>query len=215
MTDADNKNDTSSETDDKSKGNSVNAELAEVREQLRKMNEQTTASLQAIADSMKQQRQRQEPQEEENLYDPNTLIRKAETIFDTRYRAERAKDVTIYNLAQEYPEIQTDSKIRQAVIEAQAQVPASIRDSAEGYEMAVLKAVTKAGLQPKSQRRTVDEDASLGSSGSGTSRQPRKRQKVSAETLAVAELMGIDTSDEKRMKSLEEAANRDTYTKYR
>lgn len=214
MVDADNNENLPDDTKDtKSKGNdALAATLAEVQAQLQAMNAQMQATQEAVATATR----RPEPkQEEENLYDPETLLRRVENTFDTRYKAERAKDVTVFNLAQDYPEIQTDPKIRQAVLEAQRQIPPSIRDTAEGYEMAVLKAVSKAGLIPKSHRQTVDADASLSPRGGGGDRTPRKRAKVDQRTLEVAALMGVDIEDKERLKGLEEATNRDTFHKYR
>ncbi len=221
MANADTNENISSSTDSSNaegtKGNNaLNAQLTEVQEQLRKMNAQMEATQAALAEANRKPTVPNE--EEENLYDPKRLAAKMDRDFDTKLdnklRAERAKDLMIYNLAQDYPEIQTDNKIRQAVLEAQKQIPESLRDTADGYEMAVLKAVSKAGLVPKSKRQTVDDDSSF-SPRSGANSRPKARNKVSEKTLMVAQLLGRDISDETVLKGLEDAANRDNYTKYR
>lgn len=196
-----------------SKGKDVLAErLAEVQAQLQAMNEVMQAQSAALTAATK----KPAPVEEENLYDPNQLLRKAENTFDTRLREERAKDAKIFELSQEYPEIRGDSKIRNDILAAQKELPDHMRDTAIGYEAAVLKAVAKNGLVAKSKRpnQSLDEDASLSSRG-GSSNAPRKKVKVNENMLALAELMGIDTKDKKRLEGLEAAANRDRYDKYR
>ncbi len=188
----------------------LNRQLAEIQENLGRMNDQMLATQQAIANS---NRQAPVKQEDENLFEPQQMINKMEKIFDTRLRTEKAKDMTIYQLAQEYPEIQTDTKLRQAVLDAQKTIPESIRDTADGYELAVLKATQKAGLVPKSQRKSVEDDPSYDARRSTPKAKPRV--KVSDATLQVAELMGRNISDPDTLKRLEDAANRDTYAKYR
>ncbi len=187
-------------------------QLAEIQENLGRMNSQMEATQAAIA-AANQRAAPIQKQEDENLFEPQQMINKMEKIFDTRLRTEKAKDMTIYNLAQEYPEIQTDSKLRQAVLEAQKSIPESIRDTADGYELAVLKATQKAGLIPKSQRRSVEDEPSY--DGRRSTAKAKPRVKVSDATLQVAELMGRNISDPETLKRLEDAANRDTYSKYR
>lgn len=213
--DADSKNenlpDDNQQAAGQSKGNDVLAErLAEVQAQLEAMNQAMQAQSAAIAATQRKPVQ----EEEENLYDPKNLLRKAEATFDTRLREERAKDAKIYELSQEYPEIRGDSKIRADILAAQRELPEHLRDTALGYETAVLKAVAKHGIVAKSKRPTVDPDSSL-SPRSGSTGQPKKRVKVSQNMLAIAELMGRPVDDPEYVKRLEDAANRERFDKYR
>lgn len=217
MADADNK-DTSQKPDGNGAGGGTGKEdalaqqLAKIQEDLGKMNAQMEATQAAIAAANQRANPSPKP-EEEDLYDPQQLLRRAEAVFDTRLRADKDKDMTIYRLSQDYPEIQTDSKLRQAVLEEQRLMAESFRDTADGYRLAVLQATAKAGLVPKSQRKTVEDDVSY--DGRRVQRTPPKRIKVSDATIMAAQLMGRDTDDPEVMKRLEDAANRDTYTKYR
>ncbi len=199
------------------KGDAVSQTLAQFSETLKEMNAQMQATAQAVTEVARRAPMRQEPQEEENLFDPNQLLAKADKVFTQKLQSERAKDMMIYNLSQEYPEIQTDPKIRQAVLEAQRGISEGIRDTAEGYEMAVLKAVQKNGVIPKSRRQAVDEDASIAPRGGGSSAPRGKggKVKLAPETLELARLMGRDTEDPEVIKRLEAAASRDTYNRYR
>ncbi len=211
--DTENTSQTATQATGQQSGNEGNKAFKEMQEQLQAMNSKMEETLAAIAAS--NQRNTPKVQEvEENLYDPQVVLQRAERIFDTKYRTEKQKDMTIFNLAQDYPEIQTDPKIRQAVLDAQKTVPEHMRDTAEGYQLAVLQATSRAGLIPKSQRKTVDDDVSY----DGTRRQaqaPKKRVKVSDAMIEVAQRMGRNTDDPEVMKRLEDAANRDTFTKYR
>lgn len=214
MVDADDKNNppTDGQTD-QSKGKDKLAEtLASVQEQLRAMNEANQATQQAILQM--RQAQVQPKETDDDLYDPKTLLNKAGDIMQRQLREERAKNAMIYNLGQEYPEIHSDSVVRQAVIEAQKGLRADLQDTADGYEVAVLKAVAKHGIMPKSKRQVVDDDASS-PPRSGQSSGPRKKIKVSEDTKTIASLMGLNTEDSETMKNLEKNTNRDTYNKYR
>jgi hypothetical protein len=81
--------------------------------------------------------------------------------------------------------------------------------------MAVLKAVTKAGLVPKSKRQVLDEDVSAGGSR-GTGETNRKsKSKVTDQMLRAAEALGRPVDDPDFVKRLEEAANRTAWNRYR
>lgn len=209
---ADNQQDTSQETasSEASKGNKeLSDTLSAIQEQLQAVNQRLESQQAAIAEASRKSEPRDE--EDDNLYDPKKLLNKASQIMGETYRQERQKDAVIFNLAQEFPEIQTDKKVRQAVLEAQKSLPKHLQDTAEGYELAVRKATS--GLVPKSQRQTVDEDISVGPRG-GSASKTAKRAKVSEATLAAAELMGVNINDKAVQERLEQYTNRD-YKRYR
>ncbi len=220
MADADNKDNTSQNpgANGGTGGGNQDAlakQLAEIQEGLAKVNarieEQAQVALaQARASAATQQQKRRT---EENLYEPETLLKRAEELFDTKSRENKAKDMEIYSLAQEYPEIQTDTKLRAAVLEAQKSQPLTLQDTAQGYRLAVLEATSKAGIVAKSQRKTIEDSPDY--DGTRRSAAPKKRVKVSDATLQAAALMGRDIEDPEVLARLEEAANRDTYGKYR
>lgn len=204
---ADNTQETSQTTDSNQKQSNGNADgLSALQEQLKAINEKLEATQQAVIESRKPLTPQAAPRER-NLYDPSDLLDAATEMSQKMIKAENEKNMMIYTLAQDYPEIQTNAEIRKAVIDAQRTLPQALQDTAAGYEVAVLKAVSRAGLIPKSKRQTVDADVSLGSSNSSRPREER-RVKVSEKTLQLAELMGRDTSDPKVLKGLEDAANR-------
>ncbi len=214
MANADDK-DASQTSNSKEQDNGSNAQakmLEALQTQLTEMNQKLEQQANTLAEAARRSAPAPKP-EEQNLYEPQNMVQHMEKIFDTRLRSEKQKDMTIYNLAQEYPEIQTDPKVRQAVLDAQKTVPESLRDTSEGYQLAVLQATSRAGLIPKSQRKTVDDDVSY--DGSRRAKPAAKRAKISQETLMAAQAMGKNTDDPEYIKRLEEAVNRDTFTKYR
>ncbi len=225
MADAEQQDNTSQQNTQNSGGNKVEQELAKVQEQLQAMNRLYEAQSAAIANMAKPQTRQADPIiEDDDFYDAKKLNAKvtqtSKAIASEIVARERELNATIYNLAQEYPEIQTNAEIRSAVVAAHDSVPESLRGSAVGYEMAVLKAVSKAGIIAKSKRKetSVDDDISSGggsSGGSSSSGRAPKKKVVTDKMLALAELLGRDIKDKNVLKGLEEAANRDTYSKYR
>jgi hypothetical protein len=202
----------------------LDAKLGEVNEQLRAMNATFQESIQAIASAVKPQQQtRQQPVfNDDVMYDPNKLESAVKTqasqIAGELLRKERELNTAVYNLSQEYPEITSDPGIQKAVREAQATLPESIRDTAIGIETAVLKAASKAGLVPKSKRQAqLDDDISVGprSPTGGGQRNKGSKNKVAAETMELAELMGLNTEDPKVAESIAKHAQRDSWSRYR
>ncbi len=198
----------------------LDAKLGEVNDQLKAMNAQFRESLQSIASSMTPATPPQQTRiSDEDMWDAGKLedkiVAKATEISRAEQAREREMNTTIYNLAQEYPEIQSDPTMQKAVREAQATLPQAMQNSAIGLETAVLKAVSKAGLLPKSKRSAIDEDASFGPSRSTSEKRTEKKSKVNQSMLDFAQLLGRDITDKNVLKGLEEAAARDTYSKYR
>jgi hypothetical protein len=198
----------------------LDAKLGEVQEQLKAMNSQFADSLQSLASAVKPPQKQQPTFSDDDIYDPAKLetkvAAKAGEIAQQIVARERELNATIYNMAQDYPEIQSDPAIQKAVREAQATLPANMRDSALGIETAILKAVTKAGLVPKSRRPVVDDEPSVSgtrSAASGSS--SGKKQKIDPRTLEFAQLLGRDITNADVLKGLEEASQRDGYNRYR
>ncbi len=217
MADVD-KNSTSETDSNKEAVKGLRTEIDTVNEQLRAMNATFKESIETLANSMKPAVVQKQVSFDDAMYDADKMeervTQKATEIAQGVAAKNRELDMTIYNLSQDYPEITSDSAIQKSVKEIEASLPAAMRGTAIGLETAVLKAVTKAGLMPKSKRQTVDEDISFGSGRSQTTK-PKARAKVDQNMLDIATLMGRDITDKNVLKGLEDAANRDTFNKYR
>jgi len=198
----------------------VDRQLAELRSQLANMNQNLADSLKKVVDVVKPQPAPKKAIaiDDEDIYDAGKLGTKvtevASRIANETLQNERKLNAKIYELAQEYPEIQSNDEVRRLVIEANNNIREDIRDTVEGYEMAVLRAVSKAGLVPKSKRQHIDEDASGGSRRTET-RRTEPKKKVSENTLLIAKLLGRDIEDPAVKAGLENASNRDSFGRYR
>lgn len=191
----------------------TDAKLAEITAQLKAQNEVFARNFQALMPKA--------PPEptigDDDVLDPRGLrdkiVSEANRTITEALNEERRKNATIVNLAKEYPEINTDSKFQDAIVEAQKSLPQSIRDTADGYELAIMKAVARQGILPKSKRTESDPDGFTAASSSSSAASARQRAanpkgKVSDKTLAMAQLLGRDISDPEVVKSLQNAAKR-------
>lgn len=208
----------------------VKSQMQQLQEQLAQMNEQYRANMQSVVDAVTKSQSQISNTDDQYLTDEEKQIKalraeieeiKNSTPRQTQEILKRERDLnnTVVKLAQDYPEIQSDAKIRQAVLDQHAKLPQGLKETAEGYELAVQRAVAQAGLIPKS-RRTSSSDADSyvmpGSKGGSSSSQSQsgRKPKVSEKTLLVAQLLGRDIKDEKVLKGLEAAAQRE-FNKYR
>lgn len=205
----------------------LDSELGAVKDQLKAMNDAFASGMQQLATAMTPKQPQQQPRQQSgftdaDFLDPQALQGKvtnlAQDIASRALAREREMNATIYNLAQEYPEIQTDQKIKQAVVEAHKTLPAEMRDTAVGYETAVYRAVSKEGLQPKSKRQIV-EDAPVASGGKGGGQgKPDKKAKVDPRSIEFARLLGRPVDDPNYVKELEKTTARSedgTWGRYR
>lgn len=219
--DADNTQETSQQTNQSGGKSKVEQELASVQEQLAAMNQQFQDGFKTLATAIKPPAPKEEEIESDDIYDPRKLtekvLKRTDDVVSQALAKEREMNTTIYNLSKDYPEISSDTKLQKAIQDAHAAVPAGIRGTAAGYEMAVLKAVSNAGLVPKSKRsnESVEADISAGAGRGPSGERRRGKAAVTEKMLILADALGIDTKDKNRLKGLEDAANRDTYSRYR
>lgn len=193
----------------------MESELSLIKEQLTSMNEQNAREMQRVVAAVTPRQDTTVG--DDDIFDPKALrskiLSEATKTASDMLAEERRKNTTLYQLAQEYPEIQTDRELQKAITEAQSKLPTSIQDTADGYEMAVLKAVARAGVLPKSKRPVVDEDVSAGSGRSVKA--SSKGTKSSDKTVMIAELLRGRALTDNELKSLDQASKRDTYGRYR
>lgn len=218
MADEDNKN-----TPDQKPGedlanlrSEIDNKLLAVTKQLEAMNNSFAQGFAALAPKPKQ-----ETIDESDVFDPaklrDKILNEATRTTNAIIEEERRKNATLVQLSKEYPEIQSDSKFQDAVVEAQKSLPKSIQDTAEGYELAVMKAVARQGILPKSKRpEPQDQEFSAGpASGSSARERGPRKAKLDPMTVEMARLLGRDVNDKEVIKRLEEASQRDQYSRYR
>lgn len=186
----------------------LNAKFLELTEMLKQTNEKFESSIQAIQTATFQPKQAQMEQEFEDLYDPNVILKKTEQVVNQALNKERELNSTIYQMTQEYPEISSDPKIRQAVFNAYSRLPKELQGTALGYKTAALEVIAENGLLPKSKRTSVDSDISMSNRNRGPSSRPNKKSGITDEMLEVAYYMGRDIQDKEYLKRLEKATKR-------
>lgn len=208
----------------------LKSELQQMQEQLANMNQSYQEQMQGMVDAFTKSQSQIDSTEDQYLSDEEKQIKqlraeiqelKTSAPKQTQEILKRERDLNtaVVRLASDYPEIQSDDKIRQAVLDQHAKLPSSMKETAEGYELAVQRAVAKAGLVPKARRQTSSADADSFSSpgqkmGSSSSGESGRKAKVSEKTLAVAQLLGRDINDKNVLKGLEEATQRTKWNRY-
>jgi len=196
----------------------IDTKLLAVQEQLKAMNQSYAQGLDNIAQRMTSPT-REETIDDSDVFSPaklrDKILTEATRTTNEILAENRKKDLAIYQMTQEYPEIQSDPKLQNQITEALKTLPKSMQETADGYEIAILKAVAKQGILPKSKRPTPNSSDDFSMSSRSAGGRPKAREKVAAETLAISELLGRDIKDPEVLKRLEEATNRDTYNRYR
>lgn len=117
------------------------------------------------------------------------------------------------SIMNEYPELgDGDHQLTKKAVEIFASFDEADKKSPISYKLAAQQAALELGVKPKS-KRTEADDYSIMSSSSSSSRKKTKKSEVSDVTLNVAELMGLDPTDEKLKQRLAERAGRN-WNKY-
>lgn len=194
--------------------------LGNLTEQLASQNQAFQQQMQAMVDAMTSSRElvKSEP-EADDFLDLNPKDFKQQVLAEAKkaqaeaLASQNALNQAVYQLSQEYPELQQPGEFQKAVIDIEKSLPASLRETPEGYELAVERAAKKLKIQPKSARQAVaNDDFSMGSGEVKGKKKPKSE--VSDDMLAIAQLMGRDIEDEGFKKRLEAAAKRKTWGKY-
>jgi hypothetical protein len=201
-----------SENGSQNKGQSL--DLDAIKAQLAELAENQKVTMETVSTVAQRIRQPAPEPEDDNLYEPQNLLRKADRIVEEKLARRDALNAKIAEVSREYPELNSDAKLIQSVVAEAKNLPSHLQQTPEGYEMAMLRAATKAGLVPKSKRSTstVDDDVSMSNSGERT-RAPKK-VKITEAQLRLAELMGRDINDPEYLKRLEKANQRARWNKY-
>jgi hypothetical protein len=149
-------------------------------------------------------------------------VSKAQEKVQREMQATQAAQNAVLEMQSRYPEFaQPGSEATQLAMEKAKSLPAHLRNTPEGARLVLMEAASELGLVPASKRKAQqtqnDEPVASSrssSSSSGAARKSQQKPKVSDKTLAVAQLLGIDITDEKRLQGLEKAATREKWTKY-
>lgn len=149
--------------------------------------------------------------------------KKIEAKLSAQNQVEQQNQSKIQNvlskLAQDYPELhQPGSELSQKAVEIYNNYsPEDQSNQAVAYRAAILEAVGELGVQKVSKRKSSSEDQDFGDfviSGQSNTNAPKGRKpKVDANTVAFAQMMGLDVTDKEVLKNLAKRSQRD-YSKY-
>lgn len=126
---------------------------------------------------------------------------------------------TINEVAAEYPEIAVnDHVLTKRAVEIFNSFDAEEQQSPAAYKAAVAQAASEFGVKPKSKRTSDDDSFSLGGSTTGKEapkeRGKKEKGEISEGTKAIAQLMGLDLSDQKVVERLKNKHGRKSYTNW-
>src|SRR4051812_18699154 len=187
MADADQQETSQDNAENKSAptGTKIDQQLAEIANMLAAQNAQMQATQEALAAAAAANKPpKQATEVPDPVYDRDGYTRyvdqRADQIAQRAVARERALNTVVYQMSQDYPEIATDAAIKKTIQEYQRALPEALRETADGYETAILKAAHKHGLVPKSKRANsqIDEDISMGSERGSQGSQRTKGGKV-------------------------------------
>jgi hypothetical protein len=124
---------------------------------------------------------------------------------------------TLAALVNDYPELNdSNSELTRRAVEIYNSMTDSEKTSPVAYKAAVREAASDLGVVPM-KRRAQQEDSFTGSSSSSQSSE-RKRSKgkddLDPKTIAFAQMVGLDMSDEKTVESIKNRAKRAKWDRY-
>jgi hypothetical protein len=196
-----------------------------LEEKLAHTNAQLEQMLALVQQSVKPTETKPSKSARDLLYDdPDAFVsevtEKATRKAQEEARALAAQQSAINNViadySSKYPEIaQQGSEAMQLAVKFGNELPKHLKGTAEGAELAMSKAIAELGLAPVSRRKKVEEPEVVGGAARSTNSQAKKPDaKLDENTLALAQLMGVDLKDKKRVENIAKAASRKNWLKY-
>lgn len=205
------------------KQSNLEAKLAETNAQLAQM----IASVQASLTQAKPEASAPTKSARDLLYDsPDEFVEQVTQKATAKAQAEVRRSQEMQNAVQsaimemsaKYPEFgQAGSEAAQKAVEYGSKLPAHLRGTAEGAEIAMARAAAELGLIPSSKRtKSVSDDVAVGGGSRGTGASGAKgKAKVDESVIIMGKLLGVDyEADKTRAKNLEKTATRQKWNKY-
>jgi uncharacterized phage infection (PIP) family protein YhgE len=146
---------------------------------------------------------------------------RADEIISSKMQKQQEMQQRILEITAEYPEFgQNGSEASRVATNIHASLPASMRNTPEGAELAIQRAALQLGLMPASKRRKPagsDDGYIPPSTSSNRTRSEKKENEIKDEQLMFAQMLNESigrTLDEKSMKNLKKYAGRKQWSKY-
>lgn len=152
----------------------------------------------------------------------NKIVERVTKQVETKHQQTSTAQQTVVKLQGEYPELgDMRTTAYKAAERYYDQLPATLKGTAEGAEIALMRAVREEGLMPKGKRdqqRTDGEDFSLDGEGARRNVEPKgargKKSEIDPRTLGFAELMGKNVKDPKYIERLKKESTRESWNKW-
>lgn len=144
---------------------------------------------------------------------------KAQAEVARSQQMQSAVQSAIMEMSSKYPEFsQAGSEAATKAVEYGSKLPAHLRGTAEGAEIAMARAAAELGLVPQSKRTKSSpssDDAAIGGSSRSPSQKPSGKAKIDDSVIIMGKLLGVDyEANKERAKNLEGASKRSKWTRY-
>lgn len=208
----------------------IKSEFSRKMENMSTVLEQQNKQIEALLGQMQSKNATVTESVDENIgdliyQDPNAAINKivdkVTKQVDSRNQTLVAAQNTVSRLQGEYPELADQRTNAYKVAEKYYdQLPSNLKGTAEGAEIALMRAVREEGLIPKSKRERVngEDDFSLDGTGARKANNGKpargKATEIDPATLGFAQLMGKNIKDPKYVERLKKEASRDNWNKW-
>jgi hypothetical protein len=168
----------------------IDAKLSAITQAIQETNARN-AALEASLQQIAAMNAKPVPKEELNPYDADFVEKVvSKAVSDSTKETQRqlslqqAKQAAINAIALDYPELaNASSDLTKDMVKIHSSLPASLKDTPEGYRLAAREAAAQQGIQVKS-KRAPSEDFSMSSQGS-SSTTPRKKNNEVSEAVEI------------------------------
>jgi hypothetical protein len=208
-----------------------NRKFDDVTSQIQRQNQEMSAAMNAILETLST-KQQAAPAQEENMADlAITDPAKYAQIIENRATQRAMQAVTqvtqqqqqntqvIAEYASKFPEFSdSNSELAKTAIAEYQKLSPKLKDTREGTEMALLKAVQMTGAIPMDKRKKQEANEDFTTSAStGQSTQRRQQQRepdLDPKTIGFAEQLGVNVKDPEVLKRLKKYAGRKNWNKF-
>lgn len=213
----------------------LKSEMARKTEKLAEDNKKLSQQLAEISQMLQSQRPQStngsqsgdEDLEDLAYRDPKAYAKKveeraaarADALINQRLNQQQQTNAILNQLVSDYPELSdSSSELTLKAVEIYKSMSDDEKRSSSAYKIAVRDAAADLGVLPKAKRKaTANDDFALGSGSSGVgspNRSGNRQTELGENTLAFAELMGLNIKDKKVVERLKQRSQRKNWGKY-
>lgn len=193
------------------KSANMESQLANTQAQLDQLMQQLTANAQQPKQKIAKDLIYDNPEEFVSQVEARAVAR-AEQMINQKSQANMQLQNVVNDIQSKYSEFsETGSEAASLALQIASKLPQSIRGTAEGAEVAMMRAVAQLGLTPKSKKVPSAGDDFVGTS-SGSQKAPQARGRQDQLQREFARLLGADLNNKPTAKEFEKAQKRSKWT---